>query len=126
MLRYIDNEAGANRVNAIFKDCVNRRIEARISAMQWGEVAGYLRKRLGAVHQQRVLGSLIPTEIEIVPVTAGRAVRAADLRVDRGLSYADAFALDLALDSPSNTLITADFDFKSVADLVRIEFLPPK
>ncbi len=24
VLRYIDNEAGANRVNAIFKDCVNK------------------------------------------------------------------------------------------------------
>jgi len=126
VLRYIDNEAGANRVNAIFKACVNQQAEARISSVQWGEVAGYLRKRLGASNQQRVLNSLIPPEIEIVPATAERAIRAAELRVDRGIAYADAFALELAMNSPSHILVTADSDFEPVTDLAQIEFLPKK
>jgi PIN domain nuclease of toxin-antitoxin system len=126
VLRYIDNEAGANRVNAMFKACVNRQAEARISAVQWGEIAGRLRKRLGAPTQERVLDSLIPLEIEIVPATAERAVQAAVLRMDRGIPYADAFALNLAMESPNHMLVTADYDFQPVADLAQIEFLPKK
>jgi predicted nucleic acid-binding protein len=64
--------------------------------------------------------------LRIVPATGERAVRAAEIKVDRKLSYADAFAIDLAMDSPEHILITADYDFKTVADLAQIEFLPLK
>ena len=38
----------------------------------------------------------------------------------------DAFAVHLAMDSPDHILVTADYDFKAVEDLARIEFLPAK
>jgi predicted nucleic acid-binding protein len=53
-------------------------------------------------------------------------VRAAEIKEDRKLAYADAFAIELAMDSPDHLLVTADYDFKEVADLARIEFLPVK
>jgi ribonuclease VapC len=125
LIRYIDDEAGASRVLEILKECVSGLAAVRISAVQWGEVAGNVRKRAGAIEESRILMRL-PSEIEVVTATAERAVRAADLRTDRKISYADAFALELALDSPEPILVTADYGFKSVADLVRIEFLPAK
>jgi hypothetical protein len=48
------------------------------------------------------------------------------MKVDRKISYADAFALDLAMASPDHVLLTADYGFKQVDDLARIEFLPAK
>jgi predicted nucleic acid-binding protein len=126
VLRYIDNEAGAVRVNEILKACVRHQARMCIPALQWGEVAGELRKRLGPDGGKRSLESLIPLEMDIVPATAERAVHAAALRVDRKIPYADAFALDLAMDSQEHILVTADYDFKDVAALVRIEFLPLK
>lgn len=126
VLRYIDNEAGGDRVNAIFKACVRRQAEMRISALQWGEVAGYLRRQLGASGGKRALESLLPFELQIIPATSERAVRAAELRSDRKIPYIDAFAVELAMDSAENVLVTADFDFKCVEDLARIEFLPAK
>jgi predicted nucleic acid-binding protein len=126
LIRYIDSEAGADRVNALLKACVAGRSGVSISAVQWGEIAGNLRKRLGATEEARVLSSLLPTEAQIVPVSGDRAVRAAEIKVDRRISYADAFALDLSMDSPDHVLVTADFGFKDVADLARIEFLPAK
>lgn len=126
VLRYIDNEAGGDRVNAIFKACVKNQARVCISALQWGEVAGELRKRLGAAGGRRVLESLMPIELDVVPATAERAVQAAALRLDRKLPYADAFALNLAMVSAEHNLVTADYDFKAVADLARIEFLPLK
>jgi predicted nucleic acid-binding protein len=126
LLRYIDDEAGADRVEEIFGACVAGQADVHISAMQWGEVAGNLRKRLGASHEVRIMSSLLPTECEIVPASGERAVRAAGIKVDRKVAYADAFAIELAMDSSGHILVTADYDFKEVADLAKIEFLPPK
>jgi ribonuclease VapC len=126
LIRYIDNEAGANRVNAIMKASVSGDAAIRMSAIQWGEVAGNIRRRQGAQYESRILGSILPSEAEIVAAGAERAVRAAALRVDRKIAYADAFALDLAMQSADHILVTADYGFKDVADLARIEFLPAK
>ena len=126
MLRHIDNEAGADRVEAIIQVWLRGGAVGQISAVQWGEIAGILRKRSGALEQERVLERLKQIDLQIVPASAERAVRAAELRIDRNISYADAFALELAMDSPEHVLVTADYDFKAVADLARIEFLPAK
>ena len=126
LFRYIDNESGAERVEQILGACVAGAGEVCVSAVQWGEIAGNLRKRLGASEERRILSSLLPSESEIVAVSGERAVRAAGIKVDRKVSYADAFALELAMSFSDHVLVTADYDFESVADLARIEFLPAK
>lgn len=126
LIRFADGESGADRVSALLKACVAGKSELCISAVQWGEVAGNLRKRLGAEHQRRILSSLLPSESQIVPVSDERAVRAAEIKVDRKLAYADAFALELAMSFQDHVLVTADHGFKDVDDLARIEFLPLK
>jgi predicted nucleic acid-binding protein len=126
LIRYIDDEAGAARVEQLLGACVAGKAEIYMSAVQWGEIAGNLRKRLGAMQEARILSSLLPSEAEIVPVSGERAVRAAGIKVDRQVSYADSFALELAISFPDHVLVTADFGFKDVADLAQIEFLPAK
>lgn len=124
VLRYVDNGAGADRMEAILLDCIRGLASLTISAIQWGEIAGKIRKRFGETGELRILGSLLPSEATIIPVTAERAIRAAALKVDRNLAYADAFAIELTMDPPDRVLITADYGFKKADDLVRIEFLP--
>ena len=126
VLRYIDHEIGSDRVIEIFKACVLGQGSARISAVQWGEIAGSVRRKFGAQNQSRILDSLIPLDLEIVSATSERAVHAAELRVDRKISYADAFAAELAMETSDHLLVTADYDFKAVEDLARVEFLPSK
>jgi predicted nucleic acid-binding protein len=126
LIRYIDREPGGDRVKEILKECVKRRVEVWISAVQWGEVAGNIRKRMGASQEERILSSILPSEAKIIPINGERAVHAAELRVDHKLAYADCFAVELAMDSPNHVLLTADFGFKSVDHLAQIEFLPAK
>jgi len=126
LIRYVDNEAGSTRVEEILGECVAGEAAICLSAVQWGEIAANLRRRMGESHERRILSGLLPSEAEILPVTAECAVRAGELRVDRQLGYADAFALDLAMKSSDHILVTADYDFKAVEDLARIEFLPAK
>lgn len=126
LLRYADNEAGADRLDEVFNACADGQADVCISAVQWGEVAGVVRKRLGASGQKLILDGLMQLLPGIVPASAERAVHAAELRIDRKIAYADAFALDLAMESSDHVLVTADYDFKTVADLAQIEFLPLK
>jgi predicted nucleic acid-binding protein len=126
VLRFIDNAAGGDRIAEILQARMDQTVEVAISAIQWGEIAGRARKRLGAAGQEYAMGMLAEFYPRIVPATGERAVRAAELKQDRKLPYADAFALELAMDSPDHVLVTADYDFKTVADLARIEFLPLK
>ena len=72
------------------------------------------------------MGILAQFQPQIVTVSGERAVRAAALKVDRKIGYADAFALEWAMESPDRVLVTADYGFKPVEDLARIEFLPVK
>ena len=126
LLRFVDDEAGSKRVEEILKAAISGRAQVSISAVQWGEVAGRLRAHYGAQQETRILSELLPSEVEIAAVTGELAVQAADLKVDRKISYADAFALELAMRSPNHVLVTADYGFKAVDDLVRIEFLASK
>lgn len=126
VLRFLDSEAGADRVEEILALRMAQTAEIAISAVQWGEIAGKVRKRLGEPGQARALAMLSRFQPIIVTATSDRAVHAAELKVDRRISYADTFALDVAMDSSDHVLVTADYDFKAVDDLARIEFLPTK
>jgi predicted nucleic acid-binding protein len=126
VIRYIDDEPGAERLEEILKACVDGKAAVCISALQWGEVAGNIRGRFGATDQVRILSTILPSEVEIVPVTGDRAVRAAELKVDRKIAYADAIALELARESSDHVLVTADYGYKTVDDMAHIEFLPSK
>lgn len=124
VLRYIDDEAGAERVGEIIKGHLAGRHRVIISAIHWGELAGVTCKTRGRGAVDLVLSRLLGLGFENVPATAERAVRAALIKATRGLSYADAFGVELASESSEHILVTADFDLKPAARDVKIEFLP--
>jgi predicted nucleic acid-binding protein len=126
VLRYLDREAGFGRVREIFRICASTDSVMLISAVQWGEIAAIRRRQYGQLEQVRVLRDLAQFDLQIVAANARRAVQAAGIRVDYKMGSADSYAVELTLDSPESVLVTADYDFKLVQDLIRIEFLPVK
>lgn len=126
ILRFLDDEAGADRVEQIIKRHITGKDHVMISAIHWGEVAGIARKRYGEAGMHAALLRLSSFGFEIVPITADRAVHSAIIKIERKIPYADAFGINLASDSPEHVLVTADFDAKPAQNDVRIEFLPQK
>ena len=125
-LRYLDGDAGSDRVAEIIKGHLAGRWNVVISAIHWGEVAGVTCKAHGRQAMELALSRLLSFGLEIVPVTAEQAVRAALIKVDRKLPYADAFGVELAAEAPDCVLVTADFDLKAATRDAKIEFLPRK
>lgn len=126
VLRLLDREAGWERVAGLLNSHTEGVCEIAISAIQWGEIGGQVRRHAGPAQQERAIKMLTHLHPHIVAATGERALRAAALKVDRRIPYADAFALELAMESSQNVLVTADFDFKKATDLAQVEFLPAK
>ena len=126
ILRYLDGEAGAERVSAIIKAHLAGTHRVVVSAVHWGEVVGTVSKRHGREKMREVLSRLSAFGIEVVPVTAERAVKSGLIKVERKIPYADAFGVELAGDSTDHVLLTADFDVKPAEGDVRIEFFAGK
>jgi len=124
ILRHLDDEAGAARIDEVFRDCVAGDSRIVISSVQWGELTYILNQRQGPQSMQVALADLLEVGIEVVPATRDRAVRSGIIRATKKIPYADCFAIELAGDSQDHLLMTADFDFKTAENDVRIEFLP--
>jgi|SRR5271155_1765209 len=124
ILRYLDGEAGSDRVAEIIKDHMAGRCEAVICSLHWGEIAGQICKRRGAPAMELVLSRLSAFAFEVIPADANRAVRAALIKLKRQIPYVDAFGVELAAESSDHIFVTADYDFKPASRAVKIEFLP--
>ncbi len=126
VLRYLDDEAGAGRVEAILTAHLDGRSAVVISAIHWGEVMGILWKRHGLEAAESTMRDLRSMRFAIVAATAERSQRAAVIRHKLRMPYADAFGVELAGDSPEHIFVTADFDAKPAEKHISIEFLPTK
>lgn len=126
VLRYLDDEAGSDRVAEIIKSHLAGTCQATISAVHWGEIAGVTCKVRGRSAMDLALARLEAFGFHIVPAGAERAVRASLIKLKRKIPYVDAFGVELATDSPDHVLVTADFDLKPASKDVKIEFLPTK
>jgi len=126
VLRFADNEPGADRIRAILLDSANGRCTIEISAVNWSEVVYILAKRPNAQAALKLAYDIFDQGASSLAATVLRAERAGLLKLKYNLGYADAFALELAQDSKDHVLVTADFDFKLADKGVKIEFLPAK
>ncbi|MGA9392082.1 MAG: PIN domain-containing protein [Candidatus Sulfotelmatobacter sp.] len=126
VLRYLDGDAGSDRVSEIIKGHLAGGCEAVISSLHWGEIAGHTCKRRGRGAMDSVLSRLVAFGIPVVSVDADRAVRAALIRLKTSIPYVDAFGVELTAKSREHVFVTADFDFKAASRDVKIEFLQAK
>ena len=125
LLLFLDDEAGAGRIEDLLNKARTGGNELLLSAINWGEVVYVLVRAHGTGRARPVLDSVASLPLKIVDVTASHAEEAAWFKEDFKVPYADAFAGALA-QRENVTLVTADSDFKSVGTAIRVEFLPPK
>ena len=117
LYRYLTNGAGAAIVAAVLKDASAADSDTIMSVVNWGEVYYTLVKHIGLVKTDTLMRELLErVPIALVGVTQEDAVRAARLKAQYNLPYADAFAATLA--TVQHILVTADTEhFKRVPKL---------
>jgi predicted nucleic acid-binding protein len=123
LFRYLMNADGAEVVDQLFRQAAVSRLPILMSVVNWGEVYYGLVKRAGLTRTDGTMTNLLGrVPLSLVAVTADDAVRAARLKAQHNLPYADAFAA--ALTGHQRVLVTADVEHFERVPKLRLLKLP--
>ena len=123
LFRYLTNGEGAAIVEDLLLQASATSAPILMSAVNWGEVFYTLVKRIGLAKTDKVMIEVLDkAPISLVGVTAEDAVRAARLKAQYNLPYADAFAA--ALTGSQYVLVTADVEHFERVPKLRLLKLP--
>lgn len=125
LLRFIEDQPGASRIEELLNLAQRAEIRILLSAVNWGEIYYVIVRLRGEAQASFYSARFRNLPIEIVAADWRRAESAGRFLERFKVPYADSFAGSLAADE-SATLVTADYDFKAVEDTVGVEFLPMK
>lgn len=81
-----------------------------------------IKRRFGDRKKVEILGRIHQLGIKILPAPEPLVYKAAELKAEYAISYADCFALACALDHAA-VIVTGDPEFKKVIHLVGIRWI---
>lgn len=125
LLRFIEDQPGATRVEELLNSAQRAKIRLLVSAVNWGEVYYVVARHRGEAEATSYSSGFRNLPVEIVAADWSRAESAGLFLSRFKIPYADSFAGSLAADE-SATLVTADYDFMVVERAIGVEFLPLK
>ena len=124
ILAYLEDEAGAARVEEILEQGRQSRATIYLSIINFGEVVYITEREQGLSAAQQVIATIDQWPVSIIEADRKLTMVAAHVKAHYSISYADAFAVALA-QSRQATLLTGDPEFRKVENLVAIDWLPP-
>ncbi len=121
LLAYLENEAGATEVQAILKACETT-AEGWLSIVNFGELVYITEREQGLQAAQRAIAIVDQLPLRVAGADRSRTFAAAHVKARRALSYADAFAVALALEVEGK-VVTGDPEFAKAEDLVPVQWI---
>lgn len=122
LLAFFQKEKGAGIVTKILRNAEKISLNHLICVINLGEIIYMIKRRFGDQKKVELLGRVHQLGFKILPVPESLVYKAAELKAEYPISYADCFALACTLEQ-SAVLVTGDPEFKKVAHLVRIKCL---
>ncbi len=123
LLAHLQAEPGGPRVRELLEAAHNDQARLHLSLINAGEIYYLLYRAQGRERAEEMLRDLRGLPITLQPVTEERILRAARLKAQHTISYADAFATALA-EELGAILVTGDLEFKSVEGKIAVLWLP--
>ena len=122
LLAFFQKEKGAGIVAKILRNAEKLSLNRLICVINLGEIIYMTKRRFGDQKKMEILGRVHQLGFKILPVPESLVYKAAELKAEYPISYADCFALACALEH-SAILVTGDPEFKKVVHLVSIEWI---
>lgn len=120
LLAYLQGEGGGEAVKAALGSSEGGALMNEINV---GEVYYILAKARGRDRAEVFLNTILPSlPIEVTTNDFEAVIRAARIKAEYPLAYADCFGVVTAMDSDA-AILTGDPEFKSVEALVEIEWI---
>ena len=122
LLAFFQEEKGTEVVAKILRRALKERLDRLICVINLGEIIYMTKRRFGDNKKVEILGRVHQLGFKILPAPEALVYKAAELKADYPISYADCFALACALEQ-SAILVTGDPEFKKVAHLINIQWI---
>ena len=122
LLAFFQNEEGAEIVAEILQGAVKKGLDRFICVINLGEIIYITKRRFGDSKKLEVLARVHQLGLQVLPVPQNLVFKAAEIKAQYPISYADCFALACAMEH-SARVVTGDPDFKRVAHLVSIDWI---
>lgn len=122
LLAFFQKEEGSEIVAKILRKSAKQLLDKFISVINLGEIVYMTQRRFGNNKKVEILGRVHQLGFNILPAPDSLVYKAAELKAEYPISYADCFALSCALEH-SATLVTGDPEFKKVVHLVNIQWI---
>ena len=123
VLAYLEDEAGADQVNALLEAARQGQASIWMSIVNYGEVIYITEREQGLFAAQRAIAAMDQLPMTVVDADRKLTLAAAKIKAQHGISYADAFAVALT-QARQATVLTGDPEFRKVETLVAIDWLP--
>jgi predicted nucleic acid-binding protein len=122
LLAYLNDEPGGDRVQEMLTLAKSHKCRLVMSLINLGEVLYITERKRGLSTAQTVQALLESLPLELLEASRDLILDAAHIKALHPISYADAFAVALAI-RESAIILTGDPEYQSVEDLVRIDWL---
>ena len=122
LMAYLADEPGRERIENLFLAADEANCVLYLCTINFGEVLYMTERRRGLVMAQSVQALIESLPIEILDASRNLILDAAHIKAHNAISYADAFVVALAQREDA-TILTGDPEFRSVDEIVQIEWL---
>lgn len=125
VIAFFENEDGAHEVERLSREVALGTRAAKMSRVNWGELYYIMLRRHGREVLHETLVRLQLMQIEVVPVDEDMTRRAAEIKAENKMSYADAFTVALAM-MCQGEIVTGDPEFRAVEKKVPLHWIGKK
>jgi len=122
LLTFFQNEEGAEIVAEILQRSMQKGLDRLICVINLGEIIYVTKRHFGDSKKLEVLARVHQLGLKVLPVPENLVFKAAEIKAQYPISYADCFALACAMEH-SARVVTGDPDFKKIAHLVSIDWI---
>jgi ribonuclease VapC len=122
LLAYLQGEAGELRVRETLNQAQQGDLVLAMSVMNLGEVLYITEHKQGFFAAQELLAAVQQLPIQILEVDSHQVFKAAHIKANYPVSYADAFVVAIAQEL-SAIVLTGDPEFHSVESVILVEWL---
>jgi len=122
VLAYLGDEAGAQRVQRILARARKGQADVWLCLVNYGEVLYIIERKRALEEVHKAIAAIDQLPVQVVQADRALTFRAANVKANFAVSYADAFAIALA-EIKGAKVVTGDPEFRKVRSLVNVEWI---
>ena len=122
ILKWTQKERGYRKVKALLEGCRAQSVTGYMNQINVGEVYHKIIRAVGIEAAKSFLENFLRLPINIILPDRDLIWRAAEIKAEYAISYADCFAVATALKHEA-AILTGDQEFKKVAGIVTVEWV---